>query len=78
METQNFDFVVIGTGPGGEGAAMLAAKKGLKVAAISVVTNLGAGLEQASPSHHETTEVGGRAAGDMQSLLTAFLEDFDD
>ncbi|MFO1173283.1 MAG: purine-nucleoside phosphorylase [Hyphomicrobiaceae bacterium] len=56
---------------------ILARRYGLKVAAVSVVTNLGAGLEQASPSHHETTEVGGRAAGDMRALLTAFLEDFD-
>ena len=48
-----------------------------RAAAISVVTNLGAGLEQTSPSHHETTEVGGRAAGDMLRLMTAFLEDFD-
>ena len=57
---------------------ILARRFGLKVAAISVVTNLGAGLEQGSPSHHETTEGGGRAAGDMARVLTAFLEDLDD
>lgn len=53
---------------------ILARRFGMKVVALSVVTNLGAGLEQASPSHHETTEVGGRAAGDMQRLIAAFLE----
>ncbi len=68
------DLVGMSTAP----ETILARRFGLKVAAISVVTNLGAGLEQASPSHHETTEVGDRAAGDMRALLTAFLEDFDD
>lgn len=56
---------------------ILARRFGLKVAALSVVTNLGAGMEQASPSHAETKAEGGRAAGDMARLLTAFLEDFD-
>lgn len=68
------DLVGMSTAP----EAILARRFGLKVAAISVVTNLGAGLEQASPSHHETTEVGGRAAGDMRALLTAFLESDDE
>lgn len=68
------DLVGMSTAP----EAILARRFGLKVAAISVVTNLGAGLENASPSHHETTEAGGRSAGDMQRLLTAFLESYDD
>jgi purine-nucleoside phosphorylase len=54
---------------------ILARRFGLKVAALSVVTNLGAGLEGASPSHAETKFEGARAAGDMLRLLTAFLED---
>lgn len=57
--------------------AILARRFGLKVAALSVVTNLGAGLEEASPSHAETKAEGARAAGDMLRLLTAFLEDID-
>lgn len=57
---------------------ILARRFGLKVAALSVVTNLGAGLEQASPSHEETKAEGGRAVGDMLRLLTAFLEDLDE
>jgi len=56
---------------------ILARRFGLKVAALSVVTNLGAGLEAASPSHAETNAEGGRAAGDMLRLITAFLEDMD-
>lgn len=43
MDTQQYDFVVIGTGPGGEGAAMLAAKNGLKVAAVERFSSVGGG-----------------------------------
>jgi len=34
MNDQNYDVIIIGTGPGGEGAAMKAAKEGQSVAAI--------------------------------------------
>ena len=34
MNDQNYDVIVIGTGPGGEGAAMKAAKDGKSVAVI--------------------------------------------
>lgn len=34
METQHYDVIVIGTGPGGEGAAMQAAKHGKSVAVV--------------------------------------------
>lgn len=43
METQQYDFVVIGTGPGGEGAAMRAAKNGLRVAAVERFKSVGGG-----------------------------------
>jgi NAD(P) transhydrogenase len=43
VDTQQFDLVVIGTGPGGEGAAMRAAKAGKKVAAIERFTKVGGG-----------------------------------
>lgn len=43
VETQHFDFVVIGTGPGGEGAAMRAAKGGKRVAAIERYSMVGGG-----------------------------------
>jgi len=43
VQTQDFDFVVIGTGPGGEGAAMNAAKNGKTVAAIERFAQVGGG-----------------------------------
>ena len=42
----------------------------MRVAGLSVITNLGAGLEGASPSHEETKAEGAKAAGDMVRLLT--------
>ena len=42
-DTQHFDFVVIGTGPGGEGAAMRAAKGGKTVAAVERFCQVGGG-----------------------------------
>lgn len=46
---------------------------GLRVAGLSVITNLGAGLEGASPSHEETKSEGAKAVGDMVRLLTQFF-----
>ncbi len=42
-ESEHFDMVVIGTGPGGEGAAMSAAKNGRTVAAIERYQRVGGG-----------------------------------
>jgi len=42
-DTQHYDFVVIGTGPGGEGAAMSAAKLGKRTAAIERYSSVGGG-----------------------------------
>jgi NAD(P) transhydrogenase len=41
MSVQHFDVVVIGTGPGGEGAAMQAAKSGKTVAVIERASRIG-------------------------------------
>ena len=41
MEERRFDVVVIGTGPGGEGAAMQVAKNGRTVAAVDRYTRVG-------------------------------------
>ncbi|WP_437679826.1 Si-specific NAD(P)(+) transhydrogenase [Sorangium sp. So ce131] len=41
--TPHFDLIIIGTGPGGEGAAMTAAKHGKSVAAIERYTQVGGG-----------------------------------
>ena len=43
MPVEHFDTVVIGTGPGGEGAAMMAAKQHHKVAVIDRYTEVGGG-----------------------------------
>ena len=52
---------------------ILARRFGLAVAGLSVITNLGAGLEGASPSHKETNREGQRAVSAMTSLLTHFF-----
>lgn len=52
---------------------ILARRFGMKVAGLSVITNLGAGLEGASPSHAETKTEGAKVADSMKTLLTAFF-----
>jgi len=52
---------------------ILARRFGMKVAGLSVITNLGAGIEGASPSHEETKSQGVKAADDMMRLLTAYF-----
>ncbi len=54
---------------------ILARRFGLKVAALSVITNLGAGIGGASPSHEETKEQGGLAAGRARQLIAAAMKD---
>lgn len=43
MESNHFDVIVIGTGPGGEGAAMQAAKEGKRVAIFEKYSRIGGG-----------------------------------
>ncbi len=52
---------------------ILARYYGLSVAAVSIVTNLAAGVEGASPSHLETKDVAARAADDLIHLVRAFV-----
>lgn len=52
---------------------IFARRHGLKVAALSVVTNFGAGIEGASPSHHETKDVAARAAHSLQQVAREFV-----
>ncbi len=54
---------------------ILARRFGMKVAAISAITNFAAGLHGASPSHDETRREGARAAGDMARLLLSLLDE---
>jgi purine-nucleoside phosphorylase len=51
---------------------ILARRFGLSVAGLSVITNLGAGIEGASPSHEETKSEGVKAVADMVKLLSRF------
>ena len=71
-------FQIIGGSAVGMSTApetILARRVGLKVAGLSVITNLAAGIEGASPSHEETKREGAKAARNMQALVTRFLAD---
>jgi len=46
---------------------------GLRVAAVSVLTNLGAGLSDVELSHAQTLEFAAKASGDMRSLVRGFV-----
>lgn len=54
---------------------IMARRLGLKVAGLSVITNLGAGIKGANPSHEETKREGQKAAANMKRLLTRFFAD---
>jgi purine-nucleoside phosphorylase len=54
---------------------IIARRLGMKVCAISTITNLAAGIKGASPSHEETKREGMKAAGDMKRLLQRFFKD---
>ncbi len=54
---------------------IIARRLGMKVVAISTITNLAAGIKGASPSHEETKREGMKAAASMQRLLTRFFKD---
>ena len=54
---------------------IIARRLGMKVAAISTITNLAAGIKGASPSHAETKREGAKAAVYMKRLLIRFFRD---
>ncbi len=54
---------------------ILARRFGLRVAGLSVITNLAAGIEGASPSHEETKREGAKAAENMKALIARFFRD---
>ncbi len=71
-------FQIIGGSAVGMSTApetILARRFGLKVAGLSVITNLAAGIEGASPSHEETKREGAKAAENMKALVTRFMKD---
>jgi purine-nucleoside phosphorylase len=53
--------------------AILARYYGLRVVAVSVVTNLAAGIEGASPSHQETKDTAAEAADRFKRLIRSFV-----
>jgi purine-nucleoside phosphorylase len=67
------DLVGMSTAP----EVILARFFGLRVAAVSIVTNWGAGIGGASPSHAETKAVAAAAAADVTRLLRRFLAGLD-
>jgi purine-nucleoside phosphorylase len=54
---------------------ILARRLGMKVLAVSTITNLAAGIKGASPSHEETKREGAKAAGRLQKLFVRFFRD---
>ena len=57
---------------------ILARYFGLKVAALSIVTNFAAGVAGGSPSHAETRDTAAGAAAGLRRLIRAFVSRIDD
>jgi len=57
---------------------IIARRYGLKVAAVCAVTNLGAGLEGAAPSHSETKRMAATAAISLRRIFEAFIRTLDE
>ena len=54
---------------------ILARRYGIRVAALSVVTNMGAGLHGGAPHHDETKDVASAAAVDLARLLRSLVKE---
>jgi purine-nucleoside phosphorylase len=52
---------------------ILARHVGMRVAALSIITNLAAGMSDVKLSHEQTMKMAARATDDVQMLLTEFL-----
>ena len=69
LEKLGADAVGMSTVP----EVIVARALGMRVAAISLITNPAAGLALAPLNHAEVLEVGQQAAGDFESLVTEFV-----
>jgi purine nucleoside phosphorylase len=56
---------------------ILARHAGLRVVALSIITNLAAGLSDVALTHDQTMTMAAKAAGSVQTLLTAFLTSYE-
>lgn len=56
---------------------ILARRYGLRVAGISVVTNMAAGIEGASPSHGETRDVAAMSSATLRRILRSFVQGYE-
>ena len=63
------DLVGMSTAP----EVILARLRGLRCVAVSLVTNLAAGLADGAPSHRETQEVAALGAAQFKALLRGFI-----
>jgi purine-nucleoside phosphorylase len=73
-KTLGADIVGMSTVP----EVILARYFGLKVAAVSVVTNMAAGIGGASPSHAQTQDKAAGAAAGLRRLIRSFVARIDD
>ncbi|MCF6301570.1 MAG: purine-nucleoside phosphorylase, partial [Proteobacteria bacterium] len=55
---------------------ILARHQHMKVLAVSVITNYGAGMEEGPLSHDQTFEFAAKAADDFKQLMIAFIKQY--
>ncbi len=72
LKTLGADAVGMSTVP----EVILARHQGLRVAALSIITNYAAGMSDTALSHEQTIEYAARAADTVQQLLTGLLEEY--